>query len=143
MKQHALARAVIVRGGCVLLIQRSESEELAPGRWQCPGGTQEIGKTIEKTLAREVHEETGLVVTACRPLGKTVTVLSRGGVEHEWTQHDFLAEARGHSVALSEEHQAFEWKPIGEAARQGDLTPEARTALRHAIAAIRSGGSLD
>ena len=86
-----------------------------------------------------MREETGLVVTTGRPLGETVTVFNRDGTEQEWTQHDFLVAARGHTVTLSVEHQASEWKPLDEAAQKADLPPQVRVALERAIAAIRSG----
>ena len=142
MPRHVLARAVIVRDGRVLLIQRSDAEELGPGQWQCPAGTQEAGETIEETLAREVREETGFVVTDRRPLGETATVLPRDGARHEWTQHDFLVAALGDAVTLSHEHQAFEWSPLDEAAGRVDLSPQVRVALERAIEAIRAGGDL-
>lgn len=52
--------AVIVQGGCVLLVKR-RYEPLA-GRWNLPGGALELGETLGAGLAREMHEETGLDV---------------------------------------------------------------------------------
>lgn len=63
--------AVVVRDGHVLLIRRGK--EPLRGRWLVPGGTVEWGETLEAAVAREVLEETGLVV---RPR-EVVAVLDR------------------------------------------------------------------
>ena len=52
--------AVIVQDGRVVLIKR-RFEPLA-GQWSLPGGTLELGETLEAGVAREIHEETGLEV---------------------------------------------------------------------------------
>lgn len=52
--------AVIVRDGRVLIVRR-RYEPLA-GRWSLPGGTLELGETLEAGVAREMQEETGLDV---------------------------------------------------------------------------------
>jgi ADP-ribose pyrophosphatase YjhB (NUDIX family) len=51
---------VLIQEGKVLLIQRAN--EPLRGRWMIPGGTVEIGETLEAALVREVEEETGLIV---------------------------------------------------------------------------------
>ncbi len=51
---------VIIEGGRALLIRRG-SEPLL-GEWSIPGGTLELGETLEQGVARELLEETGLTV---------------------------------------------------------------------------------
>jgi 8-oxo-dGTP diphosphatase len=51
---------VVVRDGRVLLIRRGK--EPLRGRWVVPGGTVELGETLEEALVREMEEETGLHV---------------------------------------------------------------------------------
>lgn len=48
----------------VLLSQRRDN-----GLWNLPGGTLEIGETIDQCLVREVKEETGLKVDVISPVG--------------------------------------------------------------------------
>ena len=52
--------AVVIHEGRVLLIRRGK--EPLRGRWLVPGGTVELGETLEEALVREVEEETGLRV---------------------------------------------------------------------------------
>ncbi len=51
---------VIIDNGRALLIRRG-SEPLR-GQWSIPGGTLELGETLQEGTARELHEETGLEV---------------------------------------------------------------------------------
>ena len=51
---------VVIEGGRALLIRRG-SEPLR-GEWSIPGGTLELGETLEEGVARELREETGLEV---------------------------------------------------------------------------------
>jgi 8-oxo-dGTP diphosphatase len=51
---------VVVEDGRALLIRRG-SEPLR-GEWSIPGGTLELGETLEQGVARELLEETGLQV---------------------------------------------------------------------------------
>jgi len=51
---------VIIENGRTLLIRRG-SEPLL-GEWSIPGGMLELGETLEEGVARELLEETGLVV---------------------------------------------------------------------------------
>jgi 8-oxo-dGTP diphosphatase len=51
---------VLIEDGRTLLIRRG-SEPLR-GEWSIPGGTLELGETLEEGVARELLEETGLEV---------------------------------------------------------------------------------
>ena len=51
---------VIIDRGRALLIRRG-SEPLL-GEWSIPGGTLELGETLEEGVARELLEETGLTI---------------------------------------------------------------------------------
>jgi 8-oxo-dGTP pyrophosphatase MutT (NUDIX family) len=56
--------AVLDDDGLVLLVQRRE-----PRRWELPGGALELGERLLDGLAREVEEETGLLVEPLRLTG--------------------------------------------------------------------------
>lgn len=66
----AVAAAVIVHDGRVLLIRRAMEEGSL--RWQFPAGKVELGETAEAAAARETREETGLTVAPLRVLGARV-----------------------------------------------------------------------
>ena len=63
--------AVIIEAGKVVLVRR-RYEPLA-GRWSLPGGTLELGETLEAGVAREMREETGLDVE----VGPVIEVFDR------------------------------------------------------------------
>ncbi|MGH9256330.1 MAG: NUDIX hydrolase [Vicinamibacterales bacterium] len=63
--------AVIVRDGRVVIVKR-RYEPLA-GRWSLPGGTLELGETLETGVVREMREETGLDVE----VGPVIEVFDR------------------------------------------------------------------
>jgi 8-oxo-dGTP diphosphatase len=52
--------AVILLDGRVVLVRRARPP--MEGQWTLPGGTVELGETLEAALVREMREETGLDV---------------------------------------------------------------------------------
>ena len=83
--------AVLIHQDKVLLIKRGK--EPLRGRWVVPGGTVELGETLEQALVREVQEETGLTV---RPL-EVVLVFDRieregDAVRYHYVIIDYLCE---------------------------------------------------
>lgn len=79
--EYRRAGAVVVDGEQVLLVSLRPPGE--PRWWHFPGGGIEVGETPEEAARRELHEETGLVAVAMRPL-------LRAGV-HGGTHDYFLA----------------------------------------------------
>ena len=68
---------MVVRDGRVLLGQRLSSH--GAGSWQFPGGHLEFGESLEACAAREVMEETGLVVANIRPVTFTNDIFQAEG----------------------------------------------------------------
>jgi ADP-ribose pyrophosphatase YjhB (NUDIX family) len=82
---------VVVHEGRVLLIRRGKPP--LQGRWVVPGGTVELGETLEEAVVRELREETGLEV---RPR-ELVTVFDRilrddGAVRYHYVIVDYWCE---------------------------------------------------
>ncbi len=81
----------MIHEGRVLLIRRGK--EPLRGRWVVPGGTVELGETLEAAVVREVEEETGLVVAP----REVVTVFDRidregGRVRYHYVIVDYRCE---------------------------------------------------
>lgn len=66
----AVAAAVVVQNGRVLLVRRRVAEGALS--WQFPAGKIEPEETPEEAAARETEEETGLLVTPQSVLGQRV-----------------------------------------------------------------------
>jgi 8-oxo-dGTP diphosphatase len=72
----AVGAVVMLDDGVVLVNRRNEP---LAGRWTLPGGTLEVGETLEQGVIREVHEETGLQVE----VGPVIKVFDRIERDHE------------------------------------------------------------
>jgi 8-oxo-dGTP diphosphatase len=87
--------AVVMTGdGRVVLVKRGH-EPLA-GQWSLPGGALEVGETLEAGVAREIREETGLIVD----VGPLVELFDRilidddGAVQYHFVLADYLCRPR-------------------------------------------------
>ncbi len=111
--------AVILRDDCVLLVRRGH--EPSKGQWSIPGGLVEVGETLAEAVAREVLEETGLVVKP-RALIKTLERIFRdenGRVKYHYVLCDFLCDViSGQHVAASDADDV-EFIPVEALERYG------------------------
>lgn len=64
---HVLAGVLVDGQGRVLLAQRPPGKHLA-GAWEFPGGKREPGEAPIAALARELHEELGILLQGAEPL---------------------------------------------------------------------------
>jgi 8-oxo-dGTP diphosphatase len=85
---------VVIENGRALLIRRG-SEPLR-GQWSIPGGTLELGETLEQGVARELLEETGLEVRVL----ELIEVFDRIFAESENTPHNPGRGPRFHYVIV-------------------------------------------
>lgn len=101
--------AVIVDTARVVLVKRAH--EPLKGEWSLPGGTVELGETLEAAVAREVHEETGLTID----VGPVIEVFDRvrlaadGGVEHHYVIVDYLCHVRGGQLEHGSDADDARW----------------------------------
>ncbi len=100
---------VIVDQGRVVLIKR-RFEPLA-GQWSLPGGAVDIGETLVECVAREMLEETGLVVE----VGPVVEVFDRiirdqeGRVQFHYVLVDYVCRPVGGVLAANSDVADAVW----------------------------------
>ena len=58
--------AVVFKEECVLLVRRGRAP--AKDLWAIPGGSVEIGETLQEAAEREILEETGIQIRALKPI---------------------------------------------------------------------------
>lgn len=106
----------MVHEGRALLVRRGK--EPLRGRWVVPGGTVELGETLEDAVAREVLEETGIRV---RPL-RVMTVFDRierseGAVAYHYVIVDYRCEYVSGALQAASDAEDAAWvaeKDLGE-----------------------------
>jgi 8-oxo-dGTP diphosphatase len=87
----------------VLVIQRGKPP--SEGLWSLPGGTLEAHETLAQAVAREVREETGLVVE----VGPLTCVVERMGDGHHFVILDYLARPIGGTLAAASDVRDARW----------------------------------
>jgi len=105
------AAAIIVNHGKALIIQRNKDEEIYPALWELPSGKKENFETIEKALAREVKEETGLKTKVGDIVSTFSYLVKKKDKIKDCVQINFKCQLIGERkcVTLSTEHQAYAW----------------------------------
>ena len=112
--QKLVVGAVICINNKFLLIERVLSDFMG-GFVEIPSGTVEAGEDLLTALAREVQEETGLLVTAVLEYLGSFDYRTSSGKK---TRHfNFLVEVEEGKIKLDPaEHQAYYWVALSDAA---------------------------
>ena len=95
--------AFIFDGDRVLVIQRGTPP--GEGLWSIPGGKLEANETLAQAVAREVREETGLVVE----VGPLACVVERMGDDYHFVILDYVAHPIGGTLAAASDVRAARW----------------------------------
>jgi ADP-ribose pyrophosphatase YjhB (NUDIX family) len=103
----AVGAFVFDRDGRVLLIERGKPP--GEGLWTVPGGRLDRGETLAQAVAREVREETGLIVE----VGALACVVERMGDDFHFVILDYLARAIGGTLAAASDAKAARF--VGDA----------------------------
>jgi len=121
--------AVIVQDGKILLVKRASEPD--KGKWSVPGGLVELSEKLEKTVIREVKEETNLDVEVVRlidAVDNIVLDLNRK-LRFHFVILDYLTELKGGSLQSSSDVTDAKWVRIEEA-EDYDLTKTFREFLK-------------
>jgi 8-oxo-dGTP diphosphatase len=120
LQKTQVVAAVIERSGKFLLGKRSLHKASAPGFWCAITGKIEPGETQRAAVAREVMEETGLIVEAIR---KQCEVGTRDGsaVIHWWR---VALHADAQAQLCGDEHSELRWVTLTEMRQLQPVFPE-------------------
>lgn len=102
--------AIVIEGEKVLVVERGKPP--GEGLWSVPGGRLELGELVKDGVAREVREETGLLVE----VGTLVEVLERMGETWHYVIHAHVARVIGGELAAGDDVRAVRWVDEGELA---------------------------
>jgi 8-oxo-dGTP diphosphatase len=100
--------AVVEQEGRVLLVRRGR--EPLKGHWTLPGGVLEVGESLTEGVAREVMEETGLVVETVE-LVELVDRIHREGrrIRYHYVIADYLCRVTGGALQAASDADAVRW----------------------------------
>ncbi len=134
-EQAATVRPILGVGGLVfdqdqiLLVRRGAHP--AKGAWSIPGGKLRLGESIADGVARELLEETGLIVE----VGQFVAVYERlprpgaVGDDAHYVVLDYICRATGGLLRAGDDADEAGWFPIRDLAKL-HLTPGAAAVIR-------------
>jgi 8-oxo-dGTP pyrophosphatase MutT (NUDIX family) len=120
--QLTVARALVESADGRVLVVRRAAWDTQPGLWELPGGKVDRGERVQRGLARELEEETGLMLAGARRISCRELISPRG---RRIREHVYLVSAIG-AVTLSDEHDAYAWV---ESPEDLELTDSAEAAL--------------
>jgi 8-oxo-dGTP diphosphatase len=128
------ADVLIVRGDCVLLSRRAIEPHV--GKWELPGGMQELGEHPGDTARREVREELGVDVRLTALFGIYLDALPDGIGQTTV----YLGEIDGDPGEGDHESLEWRWFGVDELPPASDMAYEHRRRLDDWLA-WRAGGS--
>ncbi len=131
---------MVIEGGRALLIRRGG--EPLKGRWSIPGGTLELGETLEAGLIREMREETGLSVRVLDLIEAFERILpdGHGRTRYHFVILDYLCERIEGTARASSDVLDVAWVREEEIGPY-NLTVTATRILKRAFAMARARSS--
>lgn len=120
--------AVVFKDGRVLLVRRARAP--APGQWAIPGGSVNLGESLQCAAEREIHEETGIRIAAGEPahVFDLVDADEAGRIRYHYVIVDLDAAYLGGDIRCGDDALEARWVAAGELADL-DLSPATRRLL--------------
>jgi ADP-ribose pyrophosphatase len=106
--------AVVFKDDRVLLVRRGQPP--ARNLWAIPGGSVEIGETLQQAAEREIREETGIRIRAAKPI-YTFDVIERDeseGIRFHYVIVDLLADYVSGELSAGDDAVEARWVSADE-----------------------------
>ena len=116
-----IVNALLLQRGKVLLAKRSVGRKTYPGCWSFPGGHVEKGETLNDALARELHEEVGLIPRVYKRIGSVAEPNPDADGQVIYHMYVVTAWEGGEPRIVGDEHSELRWFMIEAASALEDL----------------------
>jgi len=106
--------ALVIRDETVLLVKRGQAP--SRGKWAIPGGSVELGETLQQAAEREILEETGVRIRALAPV-HTFDYIERDKQENirfHYVIVDLAAEYIDGEIKPGDDAAGAGWIPFAE-----------------------------
>jgi len=136
VQKVVLGAVIFNQDNKILILQRNKDEDIYPNMWELPSGKKEEFEDVDKSLLREVKEETGLSGKILMPFSVFNYKIEKPDEIRDSTQINFLARAKSDKVNLSPEHQNFAWIVSGQI-NNYKISVQTKNVIRQAFKIIR------
>jgi 8-oxo-dGTP diphosphatase len=106
--------ALVTKAETVLLVKRGKAP--SEGKWAIPGGSVELGETLQQAAEREIFEETGIRIRAAEPV-YTFDFIERnrhGRIRFHYVIIDLAAEYLTGKIKPGDDADQAAWIPFAE-----------------------------
>lgn len=107
--------------GKILLLKRSARYGVVEGSWDIPGGRIDPGTSLMENLAREVKEETGLMLTGAPRLLAAQDLMPKSDAPKHIVRLTYAGTIEGEPVLDGTEHTEYRWADFSELATLPNL----------------------